>query len=193
MKAKYISLIMAALAAATLLTSCRSGAQSQVQQAVAQTSMASSAGTNRTITEADAGAVAHTINDGEIQMAQLAIANASSQAVREYAQMMIADHTTANTNLERNGFGTARNPIVDVLNTQVKDQMSRLRSKSGADFDRDYIGSQVLMHELALNTIKDTLLPSAGTDDLKGTLNTMRTTVEMHLDHARRMQATLGR
>lgn len=176
----------------TLLSACRTGTDAKVQQAVAETSMASSSGGMNTILDADSGAVARTINDGEIQMAQLALTNASSEAVRNYAQQMITDHTSANAQLQSAGYGMRENAITQTLNMEVNRQMAMLRGKSGMEFDHAYIGSQVVMHQTALETMRTTLLPSAQEDRLKQTLGTMRSTVEMHLEHARTMQGQMN-
>jgi len=187
---KSTTILLTALSL-TLLSACRTGTDAKVQQAVAETSMASSASGMNTILDADSGAVARTINDGEIQMAQLALTNASSEAVRNYAQMMITDHTNANAMLQSAGYGMRENPITQTLNMEVNRQMALLRGKSGMEFDRAYIGSQVLMHQTALETMRTTLLPSAQEDKLKQTLGTMRSTVEMHLEHARTLQGQM--
>jgi putative membrane protein len=176
----------------TLLSACRTGTDAKVQQAVAETSMASSASGMNTILDADSGAVARTINDGEIQMAQLALTNASSEEVRNYAQMMITDHTSANAMLQSAGYAMRENAITQTLNMEVNRQMAMLRGKSGMDFDRAYMGSQVMMHQTALETMRTTLLPSAQEEKLKQTLGTMRSTVEMHLEHARTMQGQMN-
>jgi putative membrane protein len=177
----------------TALVGCRTGASAQVQNAVSQTTMASAGSDVVALTDADIGAVAHTINDGEIQMAQLALTNASSPDVRSYAQMMITDHTTANRLLESNGWVPGKNPVTSVLNGQVNKQMGMLRGMSGADFDRAYIASQIDMHTTALDTFRTSLQPSAQSRDLRSTLTTMRDTVQMHLDHARHLQSGMTR
>jgi putative membrane protein len=191
-KAKFPLLLLTTVSL-TLLPACRSSTDAKVNAAVQDTAMSSSsdAGLN-TLTDADAGAVAHTINDGEIQMAQVALINARSQQVREYAQMMINDHTNGNSMLEQHGYRAAVNPVTQVLNADVNKQLTMLRGMSGEQFDRHYIASQIDMHTTALNTMRTTLMPSAKDDDLRNTLGTMRDTVQMHLDHARRIQGVIG-
>ncbi len=184
--------ILVAALSITALTACRTGTDARLQQAISETSMASSSAGTNTILDADSGAVARTINDGEIQMAQLALANASSRAVREYAQMMITDHTAANAQLQSAGFGMRENAITRTLNGEVNRMMTRLRGRSGADFDRAYIGSQINMHQSALEMMRTTLMPSVQEDRLRTTLGTMRETVQMHLEHARTLQKQLN-
>ncbi|HEX8618564.1 MAG TPA: DUF4142 domain-containing protein [Thermoanaerobaculia bacterium] len=188
---KNTTLIVTALSI-TLLSACRTGTDARVQQAVSETSMNSSSAGMNTILDADSGAVARTINDGEIQMAQLALANATSEQVRSFAQMMIADHTTANTQLQSAGYGPRENPITQTLNADVTRRMGMLRGKTGADFDRAYIGSQIDLHQTALETMRTTLMPSAQEDRLRQTLGMMRESVQMHLEQARTIQNQLN-
>jgi putative membrane protein len=188
---RFALLLVATLA---LLSACSTGTDTRVQAAVAETSMASATtGMMNTITDADSGAVARAINDGEIQLAQVALTNASAENVRDFAQMMITDHQNANAQLQTNGYGMMRNPITDVLNAEVNKTMTALRGKSGMDFDRAYIASQINMHQTALETMRTTLMPSAREENLRNVLTNMRSTVEMHLEHARSIQGTIGR
>ncbi len=189
---KNTTLVVTALSI-TLLSACRTGTDARVQQAVSETSMNSSSAGMNTILDADSGAVARTINDGEIQMAQLALANASSEQVRSFAQMMIADHTTANNQLQSAGYAMRDNPIVQTLNADVTRRMGMLRGKTGMDFDRAYIGSQIDLHQTALETMRTTLMPSAQEDRLRQTLGMMRESVQMHLEQARMIQNQLGK
>jgi putative membrane protein len=191
MKSFYaLTILLTALAT----TACRSGADAQVAAAVAETSMASTGGAGmNTLTDADAGAVARTINDGEIQLSQLGLTNGSSQQVRDFAQMMVADHTSANAQLLSNGYGMTENAVSGVLNAQVNRMMTRLRGLSGAEFDREFMSSQIALHQTALETMRTTLQPSAKEQNLRQTLTMMRNSVEMHLQQARTIQGVIGR
>jgi putative membrane protein len=189
---RKMTLLLASITFALVSTACRSSTDAKIQNAVAQTSMASSGSAMNTITDADAGAVARTINDGEIQMARVALSSATSQQVRHYAQMMIDDHTMANSQLQTNGYGMKENPITMTLNAEVNRRMTALRGMSGTDFDRNYIASQIDLHQSALETMRSTLQPSAQDDRLRQVLTMMRQTVEMHLEQARAIQGQIG-
>ena len=188
---KTTTLLFATLTLITL-AACRSGTNAQVQSAVSQTSMASSGAGMNQLTDADAGAVARTINDGEIQTSQVALTNATSQQVRDFAQMMIDDHTNANKQLQANGYVMHENPVTMVLNADVNRRLGDLRGRSGSDFDRHYIAHQIDLHQTALETLRTTLQPSAREENLRQTLNVMRQSVEMHLEQARAIQAQIG-
>jgi putative membrane protein len=173
-----------------LLAACATGPNAKLQSAVSKTSEAE-AGTGHSLTNGDVGATAHAINDGEIQLAQLAVSRASSADVRNFAQMMIDHHTMGNTQLESANYRMFRNPITDTLVADTQRTMTELQGKSGADFDAAYIGSQVRMHTMALETAKTTLMPNAQDPALRGILTTMQGQIQTHLDTARRLQTTV--
>lgn len=126
-------------------------------------------------------------------LARLAAQNASSPPVRDFAQMMITDHTNANTQLQSHGYGKIENPATTTLNGIVNKTMTMLQAKSGADFDQANIASQVDMHQSALDTFRSTLIPSATDPDLRSMLAMMNTTVQGHLQRARELQtSTMG-
>jgi putative membrane protein len=183
--------ILAAVTLAASLTSCAHSANdATVKSAMIQTAQMSSSGGLNTVTDADGAGIGWTINDGEVQLAQLAVQNASSQAVRDFAQMMITDHTNANAQLQSHGYGKIDNPATVTLNGIVNKTKTMLQSKSGADFDQAYIASQIDMHQTALETMRSTLLPGATDRDLRAILTTMNNSVQMHLQRARELQSS---
>jgi putative membrane protein len=166
--------------------------EAQIMAATHATADATSAGPNGAISDADAGAIAWTINDGEIQLANLAASRASSQNVRDFAQMMITDHTNANAMLTSAGYGKKKNPVVTTLHGDVTATMQMLQNRTGMDFDHAYIDSQVKMHQTALDSLNTTLIPSANDKALRNVLTNMRPTVEQHLQQAKSMKGNMG-
>jgi putative membrane protein len=176
MKLRTTTNLLAAIAV-TALTACSTGMN--LQTAIARTGDGDLP--RHTISEVNAGAVAHAINDGEIQLSQLALTNASSQQVKDFAQTMINDHEAANAALEAKGFKMVGNPITAVLARDVNSRMAALRARSGADFDSAYLASQVELHQMALDTISSTLIRSAKGEGLRTTLASMQESVQHHL------------
>lgn len=191
MKLDRINTLVAVALAATLTSCAHSANDATLKAALNQTAQMTSGGLS-TVTDADAAGIGWTLNDGEVKLARLAVQNASSQAVRDFAQMMINDHTSANTQLQAHGFGKIDNPATGTLNRVVDRTMATLQSKSGAAFDQAYIASQVDLHQSALDTVRSTLLPSATNPDLRSTLNTMNSAVQAHLQRARELQTSTG-
>src|SRR5205085_7028517 len=89
------------------------------------------------------------VNNAEIAMGQLALQRASSPDVKNFAQMMVDQHTAANNELMTMAQGstmTMTPGMIDPMHRALADAMSRL---SGADFDMAYIKSQMADHALA--------------------------------------------
>src|SRR6476646_10189354 len=82
----------------------------------------------------------------EVQMAQLAQSKASSQAVKDLANKLVADHTKANDNLKP--LATKDN-ITWPTGLSAKDQAeyNKLQALSGAEFDREYVNYEIKDHK----------------------------------------------
>ncbi|HZG52895.1 MAG TPA: DUF4142 domain-containing protein [Pyrinomonadaceae bacterium] len=74
----------------------------------------------------------------EVEMARMALTKASSDAVKQYAQKMIDDHTAANAELMQiaSTKGIRLPTAPDAKHRAMMAKMGRL---SGAEFDRQYI------------------------------------------------------
>lgn len=74
----------------------------------------------------------------EVEMGQVALKQASSDSVKQYAQKMIDDHTKANDELK--GIATPKGVSLPTEpSAKHKAAMSKLSSLSGEAFDREYI------------------------------------------------------
>ncbi|MBV9496997.1 MAG: DUF4142 domain-containing protein [Acidobacteria bacterium] len=162
------------------------------QAAINETRQMTSAGVD-SLTDAEAGAIAHKLNDGEIELARIAVSNATNPAVRDFAQMMITDHTNANAMLEREGYAAAPNSAVNALDAATNHMKTMLNGANGPGFDRAYISGQIDMHTNALSMVSKNLAPSAQDPKLRTILSDMRRTVEMHLQRAKDLQNQIGR
>jgi len=83
------------------------------------------------------------------------------------------------------------NDISRNLQNGSSQTVSSLNTYSGTDFDRQYINSQVGIHQWLLNTLDNTLIPSAHNRQLRDFLKAQRTAVATHLDRARQIQSNL--
>ncbi len=132
-------------------------------------------------------------NTGEVQQAQAALPHLTTQAARDFANMMITDHTNA-LNEARATF-SASNIVPRESNlhaTTLRDESQRVVSSlnaaaSGAD--QMYMQAQVDAHQNLLSMIDSHLIPSAS-GELLTLLQTQRTGVAAHLDRAKQIVAT---
>jgi len=90
----------------------------------------------------------------EVQLGQLAEKQASSSQVKEFARMMVRDHTKANNDLKRAAQGQNLQ-LPTELDQKHQDLMQRLQQLRGADFDREYMSAMVDDHMQARDLLSD--------------------------------------
>ncbi|MEH2125946.1 DUF4142 domain-containing protein [Nostoc sp.] len=92
------------------------------------------------MTEAAQGGLA------EVQLGQLASQRGTSDAVKQYGQRMVQDHTLVNNQLKQLATqkGVTLPTSLDSKNKQVQQSLSKL---SGAKFDRQYLNHMLQDHE----------------------------------------------
>jgi Predicted outer membrane protein len=79
------------------------------------------------------------------------------------------------------------------LKSGGEENLKNLKTLSGAAFDRAYVDHEVAYHEQVLEAIDKTLIPSAQNAELKNLLVSVRPAFVAHLDHAKHLQASLGK
>ncbi|HEX7050540.1 MAG TPA: DUF4142 domain-containing protein [Longimicrobiales bacterium] len=148
------------------------------------------------LTDANIASIASTANTGEIQTANLALAETSNPAVRRFAQQMLSDHTEANRRLAavvgNLDIQPAPTPTTRQLETNTGRAMESLQARSGTDFDRMYIANQIEQHRWLLQTLDGALIPSARHRRMEDYLRWLRATVASHLSQAQQVQQSLG-
>lgn len=86
-------------------------------------------------------AVSQSIN-GQIALGELAKTKGQDDSVLEYANMIVADHGAAKTELE--GIVTGREiEISGEISAALQEQINALKLLDGEDFDKAYINSQI--------------------------------------------------
>jgi putative membrane protein len=110
---------------------------------------------------------------------------------------MVTDHTGLNkaaVNLVgKLNIKPEENSSSKHLTTVGEKTMQRLKGMNGAKFDKAYINNEVSYHETVLGSLDKTLIPNAQNQKLKDLLLKARPTIAAHLDHAKRLQAALGK
>jgi putative membrane protein len=132
------------------------------------------------------------MQDGEteIRLGRLASERGSSSEIKQFAQMMVEDHTKAATELQQ--LVRSENLQVESPQENADDDLyQRLSKLSGAEFDREYIDAMVEDHEEAVNALeRHTDSDNASVKQFAtGTLPVVR----QHLEKARQIQQGLER
>ena len=82
----------------------------------------------------------------EVALGKLAVEKGSSDAVKQFGQKMIDDHTKANDELKQLATAGSVN-VPDALDSKHQSRVDKLAKLSGADFDKAYIKDQVKYHQ----------------------------------------------
>jgi putative membrane protein len=149
---------------------------------------ATDAGTSANLSEAAIAAVVSAANTGEIQQGQLALQRAQRAQVRDFANMMVVEHSAAQQRttmlFTTSHISPAQNAVSQALTQQSMKILQTLRNTTSASFDLAYMDSQVSVHSAVLKLLTQRLIPSARSAALKTELQAMRKTVQTHLTRA---------
>ena len=144
--------------------------------------------------------VAHifvTANEVDIEVGKLARSKAQSDQVRQFAERMITDHTTAARSAaeltQRLHIRLEPNPTSESLKRGRDATVAKLQTLSGAAFDKAYIDHEVGYHETVLSALDKTLIPGAKNAELKALLVKARPVFEEHLNMAKQLQSALSK
>lgn len=131
-------------------------------------------------------ALAYQGNNAEILTSELALERSQNQAVREYAERMIREHTQANETLtnyaNQNNIPLPSQPV-DPLNQAIAEQLSQL---SDAEFDQAYMGAQANAH-LRTIALYQTQVAQGQEQGLRGYAAQLLPNIENHYQMASEM------
>lgn len=140
--------------------------------------------TNGTVSAADRTFMDKAAQGGlaEVQLGNLAKDHAKSQAVKDFGQKMVDDHTKANDELK--SLASQKNVTLPTdLDAKDKATYDRLSKLNGAAFDKAYMRDMVSDHRKDVAEFKKEA--SSGHDpDVKNWANTTVKTLEGHLSLA---------
>jgi putative membrane protein len=149
------------------------------------------------MTDANVAAVAHASNMDEIQTSEVALRRSQNAQVRQFAQMMITEHTAVDQEMMRmlqaKNMTPQPNAPAQAAMQATRATVANLSQRSGMDFDRAYMTHQVNAHRWTLTSLDQSLIPSTRDPELKEFLTTrVRPGVATHLETAQRINASVG-
>ena len=125
----------------------------------------------------------------EVEFGKLALEKGSHAKVKEFASMMVKDHSMANEELK--AIATAKSIMLPTaLDAMHQAKYEELKSKSGADFDKAYTAAMVEGHQKTLALMEDGSKNLQDTD-LKGFAAKTAPVVKHHLEMISAIQAQL--
>jgi putative membrane protein len=141
---------------------------------------------------ADGAFIDQMIADGnaEVELGRLVEQKSKNREVREFAAMMIEDHTQAGTELKQVAANANVTPRGDKHAEDHNDLRERLGKLSGAEFDREYIKAMVDDHQEAVDAVEDKA-DGAQNDHVQQWAAKTLPTLKKHLEQAKQIQEKL--
>ena len=134
-------------------------------------------------------------NTVDIDAGKLAEKNAGSKDVRQFATLMVNDHTGVNQQASALVGRLKVTPAESDISKSLKDggaaNIGKLKGLNGKSFDQAYVDNEVSYHQAVIDALDKTLIPGATNAELKALLVKVRPAFVAHLEHARHLQASL--
>jgi putative membrane protein len=135
------------------------------------------------------------VNDGEVQMAEMAKKGADNAEVKNFAGMMSTHHTQGMAKVRslqgKTKIELKDNELTQKAKNDASQNMAVLRDKKGKEFDRLYMDTQVRMHKDALDALDNRVIPGISNGEVKTGVSEMRRQVADHLAKAETIQKKL--
>jgi putative membrane protein len=207
--------LLALACAGVLMAGCNNNRTSNTAAENRDAGTTGTAGTN--ISASDRNFVNNQLTDGmaEVELARLAKEHAASSDVKQFAQMMIDDHTKAGDQLKQIAANYAITPETKLDDTH-QDLVDKLSKLNGADFDKEYMDAMVDDHQDAVSDLRSrvdenrslsdrisgknpessaAVTPEKADNHLEAAVNEWAAntlpTIERHLDRAKQIQDSL--
>jgi putative membrane protein len=139
--------------------------------------------------------IAVTADTVDIDAGKLAAKKASNSKVKEFADLMVRDHTSVNNKatalVKKLNVTPEESETSRSLKSDGDKNLEKLRGLSGAAFDKAYIDNEVTYHEAVIKAVTDTLIPNAKNAELKSLLESAGPVFTSHLTHAKELQNSL--
>jgi putative membrane protein len=124
----------------------------------------------------------------EAHLGQMAADQASAQGVKDYAQMLVTDHTNDYQQLSQ-AAGKAGDNVPKGLDAKHNTMIAPFEKLKGKAFDRRYIQEMVMGHTQAIARYKREA-DNGQNADIKAYASQALPTLQKHLDGAKALQKT---
>jgi putative membrane protein len=147
--------------------------------------------------DAHIASIVVTANQVDIDAGGFAMSKSRVDAVRTFARQMVTDHTGVNKQavalVTKLKVVPEDNPTSQSLKKAGNDNLKKLGTLNGAAFEKAYIEHEIAYHGQVIDAIDKTLIPNVQNAELKALLVSVRPAFVGHLEHAKQIQATLGK
>ena len=161
--------------------------------------LAVSVGTSsaQSVSDAQIAHIVVTANQVDIDAGKIAAARGTHADVKAFGQQMVTDHTGVNKSATSLAAKLKVTPEDNATSGSLKaggeKNLANLKSLKGAAFDKAYVDNEVTYHQAVLDALDKTLIPGAKNEELKALLVKVRPAFVAHLEHAKKLQSSLGK
>ena len=125
----------------------------------------------------------------EVELGQIAQTKAANPEVKNFARMMVEDHTKANTELK--SLAAKKNiTLPTTMNSGNQATLTELQNLVGADFDREYVAAMVDDHEADVQLFESQAADDSDPDAKAFAAKTLPT-LRKHLEMIKGIQAKM--
>jgi len=126
----------------------------------------------------------------EVELGRVAAQKGASDAVKQFGQRMVDDHSAANTELTSIASGKGIT-LPATLDEKHQAQVTKMSAMSGAEFDRAY--GKMMLSDHTKDVAEFEKQSTKGTDpDLKAFASKTLPTLQQHLEMARGLPGAAG-
>jgi len=130
-------------------------------------------------------------NSAEVELGKIVAAKSKDPNVKQFAQMMVKDHTTALNELQELAQTKNLN-FNDDLPDDAKSLQQKLSSDTGKQLDKDYMDGMVEDHQKDVQEFTDKS-QNAKDPDMKQWASKTLPTLQKHLEKAQQIDAKLNK
>jgi putative membrane protein len=127
----------------------------------------------------------------EIMTSNLALRQSRNEDVKSFAQQMVDDHSRADADLKDTAAKARLAKPDGTLDADHQAMLDRLKTESGAAFDKDYVGIQADAHQEAVDLFGD-YAKNGGNTQMKQFASRTLPTLQMHKEHIDSIKAGPG-
>jgi putative membrane protein len=134
---------------------------------------------------------AYTADELDIAYAKIALEKSKTPAIREFAELMVKDHTAANEAalalVKKLGVTPKDNAFSQTLAKNGEAKKAELRGLSGAAFDRAYAQNELAYHQVVVKTVAEQWIPTIQNAEFKQVRTGANEIFKVHQAHAQHM------
>lgn len=171
------------------------GGEATPEEAVAPTPEEVAATPPAALSDAEIVNITDSVDSAEIAQANVARSRARHEAVKQFAQHMISQHTAAKQRgadlVHEKNMTPVTSTVSSSLQRGSRQMLETLKAQDLAAFDVTYIAGQIEEHQQVLQLLNSQLIPNATDADLRSLLTDAREMVERHIAAAKTIQQSL--